>query len=174
MTLRRAASVVVMGVVAGVFAFAGIVVVRPPPVTEYTRSLESGSGLLVLAVFAAITGWGLSGGARWGHFLGVLAAIACAIAGMFGIYGLVVLLAYPGMFSRSNLAVLAVLLLMGMTFVVLLVALLGERHSVKTASGLEPRQRLARLAFGSALGIGASLVFSSALSAMPEPPCCPM
>lgn len=171
--LREAASVVQMGLVAGVLAFAGFGVLQPPPVTEHTRSLEFGSALLVLALLAAITGWGISGRARWGRYLGFLVAIACAIAGMFGMYGLVVLIGYPGTFSRSNLAVLAVLLFMGMTSVVLLVALLGEKHSVKNLIGLGPRQRLAWLAFSFVSGIAVSAVFSAALSTVAEPPCCP-
>jgi hypothetical protein len=161
--LRRAASVVLMGLVAGVLAFTGFGVGQP-----------GGLGLFVLAALAAIAGWGISGGAPWGRFLVSLVAIACAIAGAVGIYGLVVLLSQANLWSRMNIAVLAVLLLMGITSVVLLTALVGPKHSAEDAIGLAPGRRAALMGFGLVIGIAASGAFSSWLSTLTEPPCCPL
>jgi hypothetical protein len=163
-----------MGLVTGVLALVAVEVLQPPPVPEHTQSLEFGSGLFALALLAAMTGWGISGGARWGRFMGSLVAIACAIAGLFGMYVLVVLLGYPGLWSRTNLAVTAVLLLMGITSVVLLTALVGAKHSAEDAIGLAPGRRAALMGFGLVIGIGASGAFSSWLSTLTEPPCCPL
>ncbi|MEX0626979.1 MAG: hypothetical protein WD402_10575 [Chloroflexota bacterium] len=173
MNLGQAASVVQMGLVAGVLAFAGFGVLQPPPITEHTRSLEFGSALVGLALLAAITGWAISGGARWGRFLGWLVAIVCAVAGAFGIYGLVAFLADPEVFSRSNLAVLAVLLFMGVTSIVLVAVPLGERHSQEVLSSFIQRKRLTWLASGFVIGIAVSAAFGAFLSTVPELPCCP-
>jgi hypothetical protein len=65
-----------MGVVAGTLGFISLGVGQP-----------GGLGLLGLAVVAAVTGWGVSGRARWARVLGFVVAIACAAAGVFGLHG---------------------------------------------------------------------------------------
>jgi len=161
-SLLRAASVVQMGVVAGTLGFVSFGVGQP-----------GGLGLLGLAVVAAVTGWGISGRARWARVLGFVVAIACAAAGVFGLYGLVALIAY-GLFSRANLAVLGVLLLSGVTSVVLAVALLRDREPPGALIDVGARPRATRLAIGFALGIGVAALFGFALSMVAEPPCCPL
>lgn len=173
MNLSRRAGVVQMGLVTGVLAFAGFGVLQPPPITQYTRSFEFGSALLGLGALAAITGWGLSAGSRWGRILALLVAIAAAFAGLFGIYGLLSMVASPGLFSRSNVAVLAVLLFMGMTSLVLVFALPGETSRMSEPSSFSQRRRLTLLATSFVVGVGASALFGAVLSTMPEPPCCP-
>ena len=114
----------------------------------------------------------MAAGTEWGRYLGILVAIAFGGACAYGVYGLVVLTGYVGI-SRFNLAVLAVLLLMGLTSVVLLAAMVGPRHAAEGTIGLTPRRRSAFLAIGFLVGVAASVVFSTWLSTMPEPPCCP-
>lgn len=160
MTLRRAATLVLMGFVAGVIAYVGVV-------------LQSGLALLALSAVAVITGWGLSDGARWGRNLGFLVAGACAIAGLIGLYGLVAIIGNPGTLSRSNLAVLTVLLLMAITSVALLFAL-PRKEPPEQRTSRTPWPRLSRLGLGFAAGIGGSALFAVALSRMAEPPCCPL
>jgi hypothetical protein len=162
MTRRQAASVVQMGLVAGVLGFVSFGVGQP-----------GGAGLLALAVLSAITGWGISGGARWGRYLGVLAAIVSGGAGAYGIYALVAVIAYT-LTSRFNLAVLAVLLLLGITCIVLLALLVGVKASTEDPTAHSPRRRATLIASGLVIGIGASGVFSSWLSTWTEPPCCPL
>ncbi len=173
MNLRQTTSVAQMGLVAGVLAFAGFGVLQPPPITDHTRSLEFGSALVGLALLAAVTGWGISGRARWGRFLGWLVAIVCAVAGAFGIYGLVYFLADPEIFSGSNLAVLAVLLFLGVTAIVLVAVSLGKRHSQEVLTSFIQRKRLTWLASGFVIGIAVSAALGAFLSTVPEPPCCP-
>ncbi len=162
MSLLRAASVVQLGVVAGTLASISFGVGQP-----------GGLGLLGLALVAAVTGWGISGRARWARALGFLVAIVCAAAGVFGLYGLVALIAF-GLFSRANLAVLGVLLLSGVTSAVLLVALLRDREPPGALIDVGARPRATRLAIGVALGIGVAALFGFALSMVAEPPCCPL
>jgi hypothetical protein len=132
-----------------------------------------GAALLVLAVLTAITGWGMASGARWRRYLGILMMIATGGAGAYGVYGLVVLVAQSSNWSRVNIAVLAVLLLMGITSVVLLAALVGAKYSAEDAIGLAPRRQAVLMAFGFVIGVGASVLFSAWLSTLVEPPCCP-
>lgn len=153
-----------MGIVAAALAYAGFGVGQP-----------GGAGLLALAMLAAITAWGISAGARWGRYLSVLAAIACAGAGLFGMYAFVAifgLLGYSGgRISRSDLTVLALLLLMGATFVVLLVSLVGKHRSDDVLRP-QSRGRVIPVALGFAVGIAVSAAFSLALSTLAESPCC--
>lgn len=162
MSLLRAASVVQLGVVAGTLASVSFGVGQP-----------GGLGLLGLAVVAAVTGWGISGRARWARVLGFLVAIVCAAAGLFGLYGLVALVAL-GLFSRANLAVLGVLLLSGVTSVVLLVAMLRDSKPAGASIDVGARPQVTRLVIGVVLGIGVVALFGFALSMVAEPPCCPL
>lgn len=174
MTLGRGATIFALGLMAGILAFAGLAVLGTPYLADPgdTASLEFGVGLIGLGALCAVTAWGVSGARPWGRLLAMVAATACAAAGIFGLYGLVVMVGQGGSFSRSNLAVLAVLLASGATAAVLLVAFLRER-----ATDEVPRppawRRLSRVVLAVAAGIAAAALFTSFLSTLVEPPCCP-
>jgi hypothetical protein len=77
-----------------------------------------------------------------------------------------------GGISRFNLAVLAVLLLMGISSIVLLALLTGTLHSAEDSIRIAQRRRASLVVFGLVVGIAASVVFSLWLSTLTDPPCC--
>lgn len=176
MTLGRSTTMVALGLIAGILACAGLAVLRTPSlaVPGDTASLEFGVGLIGLGLLCAVTAWGVSGARPWGRLFALIAATACAAAGIFGLYGLAMLVGQGNLWSRMNIAVLAVLLLMGITSAVLLIAVLRVHDSAKDAIRVTPARRAAPLAFGLLIGLGASIAFSSWLSTLAEPPCCPV
>lgn len=176
MTLGRSTTTVTLGLIAGILAFAGLAVLRTPSLADPgdTASLEFGVGLTGLGLLCAVTAWGVSGGRPWGRVLALIVATACAASGIFGLYGLVMLVGQGNLWSRMNIAVLAVLLLMGITSAVLLIALWRAHESAKDAIRVTPPGRAAPLAFGLLIGLGSSIAFSSWLSTLSEPPCCPL
>jgi len=115
----------------------------------------------------------VSGMRPWGRLLALIAASAGVVAGIFGLYGLATLVGQGNLWSRSNLAVLAVLLVSEATALVVLVALLRPHGLAKDPIRVSAARRAAPLAFGLLIGISASIAFSSWLSTLAEPPCCP-
>lgn len=150
-----------MGLVAAVLGVGSLGVGQP-----------GGSAILVFSVLLATAGWWVAAGSQWGRRLGILVATAFGVAGAYGVYGLVSLMDDGGI-SRFNLAVLAVLLLMGTASVVLLAAFVGPKRFAEHRIGVAPRRRAELVAFGLVVGIAASVVFGLWLSTLTDPPCCP-
>ena len=175
MTLGRSTTAVALGLIAGILAIAGLAVLRTPSLADPgdTASLEFGVGLIGLGLLSAVTAWGVSGMRPWGRLLALIAASAGVVAGIFGLYGLATLVGQGNLWSRSNLAVLAVLLVSEATALVVLVALLRPHGLAKDPIRVSAARRAAPLAFGLLIGISASIAFSSWLSTLAEPPCCP-